>query len=206
MSLLRSKRHFRVIGLDDLGFYEYSLRCLPTSVANVSECISAVKRHMTGFEKSMSPVTFIVLLLIGGYCNGFENYKASLSIWGDLSSRGWRGRWGQVSKNSSTTKAALSQSLSGVCLNNLKNEIHEPQMMMGLRGKFSIDSQVGAKEVDGELCGPQEMEYFWAASLGAFQAFMRETWVRRGEGDELVSPVGPTRCSGAFSRLQPVVT
>lgn len=84
---------------------------------------------------------------------------------------------------------------AGSCLANVKNEIREPQMM-GLREEFSIDSYVRAREM--EVCGSQETEYQWAASLRAFQWFMAGSRVGPGEGDEVISPVGPTRIQVPF--------
>lgn len=90
-----SKRPFRVVSLDDLGFYGYPLWRLPTSLsAHGSGIISAVRRHKAGLEKSMSPVTLSVLLFIGGYYNGFENLTASLRTGEDLCFRGWSGQVG----------------------------------------------------------------------------------------------------------------
>lgn len=95
MSLHCSKRPFRVIGLDDLSFYGSTLWRLPAALsAHVSGFISAGGKHTTGFEKSMSPVTFSVFLFIGGHCNGFENLTASLSTGADLCFREWRGQAG----------------------------------------------------------------------------------------------------------------
>lgn len=52
------------------------------STALISGYITTVKRHTTGFEKSMSSSTFILLLLIGGYCKDLKTTEL-------LSALGW---------------------------------------------------------------------------------------------------------------------
>lgn len=90
------------------------------SMALASGCVTTVMRHTAGFEKSMSPGDFILLLLIGGYCKHLKSAKLLSALeWGLAVGEGEAG----VARCLETPP---SQCFSGSCFNNLKNEMHGP--------------------------------------------------------------------------------